>query len=522
MARRFDPRFALVSLFIAAGIGFGLVGAPNFTDAYYHFNAAQRWASGQGMTDAYVWTYIGAADSLPMSSHLYWMPMTSTVSAAGIALFSGAIGDWRAAQVPIVLLTWGAALIAWAHGARLGGTTRHAWAAGLLTLFSPFFIRFWGTTDTFAPYAFFGAAALWAIGAAAERAGAWRWLLAGALAGAGHLTRADGLLLLGVAGLFALLTPGAFMRRVRYGVLVTLGYVGVMLPFFVRNLSTIGAPLPLGGASAVWFTGYNDLFNYPPEASPAIALGEGLSGWLAGRADAIGVTLATVIAVEGMLVLLPFMLYGGWLRRGDRALHPFWLYALLMHIAMTLVFPYPGARGGLFHSAAALIPVLSALAIVGIDGAVAAVARRRRGWRALTAQRFFTFSAVVVIGAVGLWIGWRGRAVERDVPPLFAALSEALPGGARVLFDDPPALYYYTARLAPDGVGMGGATLPNTGLAGLQRSARQYAIDYLLLKNDPSAVPPGLLFHDEIPDFLVPIPFASEEARLYVFRFDDE
>ncbi|MFN8564458.1 MAG: hypothetical protein U0703_23210 [Anaerolineae bacterium] len=55
----------------------GLIAAPGYTDVYYHLNAANRMASGQGLTDPYVWTYIGALDRLPMPSHLYWMPLTS-------------------------------------------------------------------------------------------------------------------------------------------------------------------------------------------------------------------------------------------------------------------------------------------------------------------------------------------------------------------------------------------------------------------------------------------------------------
>ncbi|MDZ4767798.1 MAG: glycosyltransferase family 39 protein [Chloroflexota bacterium] len=517
--KRSDLVFAVVAAAIAAALVFGIVGAPSFTDAYYHFNAAARMASGQGLTDAYVWTYIGAADSLPMPSHLYWMPMTSFLSGVSMILLD-APGDYRAAQVPLALCVWGAGLIGYHLGRKLGGTVRHAWIAGLLTLLSPFFVRFWGATDTFAPYAFFGAACLVMIGAAVERPRAWRWAAAGGFAALGHLTRADGLLLLGVAGLFALLCRVSLARRLTYGVWVTVGYVVVMSPFFARNLDALGAPLPLGGAQAIWFDEYNDLFNFPPDSTASTLFTDGIGRALESRRDALVTNIGTVVAVEGMVVLLPFMLYAGWRLRRDHFLHPFWLYALLMHIAMTFVFPFPGYRGGLFHSAAALIPCLSALAVVGIDAAVDAVARLRRRWRPIGAKRVFSGAALALIALLAFSYARAGRVdVVTNPPPLYAAVRDALPDGARVLFDDPPALYYFSSLGGKDG--FGGATLPNGDPDMLRAVAEAYLIDYLLLKTDRAAVPAGLhsLF-DAPPDFLIPIALDSEEARLYAIRAD--
>ena len=89
MSRRDYLLFALVAL-IAAVVIVRLIQAPGYADAYYHFNAATRLASGQGLTDAYVWTYIGAPDRLPMPSHLYWMPLTSVIAGISMALFKRA------------------------------------------------------------------------------------------------------------------------------------------------------------------------------------------------------------------------------------------------------------------------------------------------------------------------------------------------------------------------------------------------------------------------------------------------
>ncbi|MCL4251506.1 MAG: hypothetical protein KJ065_25365, partial [Anaerolineae bacterium] len=73
---------------IAAFVIVRTVAAPTYTDAYYHFNAAAQLAGGQGLTDAYLWNYIGAPLSLPAPSHLYWMPFTSITAAAGMWLLN--------------------------------------------------------------------------------------------------------------------------------------------------------------------------------------------------------------------------------------------------------------------------------------------------------------------------------------------------------------------------------------------------------------------------------------------------
>ena len=192
--------FALVGAFL---ITRGLVEQPGgFTDVFYHFNAANRLVQGEGLTDPYLWVYVGMPEALPAPSHLYWMPLTALLGAAGMWVFN-APGSYAAAQVPFALLLAATAGLGYALGKRLGGGLRHAWLAGLITLAGGFYMRFWGATDTFVPYAFVGAACLLAIGQSVTDANLRRRYLwagaAGALAALGHLTRADGLLLLGNA-----------------------------------------------------------------------------------------------------------------------------------------------------------------------------------------------------------------------------------------------------------------------------------------------------------------------------------
>jgi hypothetical protein len=470
--------FALVALVSALVITRMMAAQPGgFTDVFYHFNAANRLISGQGFTDAYLWVYVGMPDSLPAPSHLYWLPLTSVLAAAGMWLFN-APGHYSAAQVPFALLLAGAAGTGYWLGGRLGGTGRHAWLAGLITLSGGFFMRFWGATDTFAPFALFGSLCLVFMGLLFEASGrrVYMWAaLVGALAGLGHLTRADGPLLL-LVGWAVVLWPwdskpswGQPLLRI---VWMTLAYVLVMSPWFMRNLDVIGSPLPVGGVQAMWFTTYDDLFNYPPQASPQTFFAGGIGLLFSTRWEAFTANLQTFIAVEGMIVLTPLMLVGLWQRRRDRFLRGFWLYALGLHIVMTLVFPFPGYRGGLFHSAAALLPWWAALGVAGLDDVVGWAGRRRR-WHVPTAKRVFSGALLVFVLFLSLSIALPRR-VTVHTPELYTLLADALPPDARVMINDPMQLYYYTGR--------GGVVLPNEDPAVIPEIAGKYGIGYLLLE----------------------------------------
>jgi hypothetical protein len=509
--------FAIVAV-IGASLVVSLVAQPNYPDAFYHFNAANRLVSGQGLTDTYLWTYLAAPENLPAPSHLYWMPLTSLTAAVGMWLFN-APGNYAAAQIPLTLMLIGIIYVGYWLGQKLGGTRRHAWVAGLLTLFSGFFVRFWGATDTFAPYALIGSLCLVAISLGQSTPRKWLWFgIVGALAGLGHLTRVDGLLLLLVGGVVVLWpdSQSSWRERIITLIIMTLAYLVVMSPWFIRNLNAIGSPLPVGGTQSLWYTSYNNLFDYPPDSSLQTALEAGIGVFLAARWQAFVNNLGTFVAVEGLVAMTPLMLIGLWQRRDSGFLRGFWLYGLGLHLAMTLVFPFAGYRGGLMHSAAALIPWWAALGIVGLDDVIDWVAARRRRWKAGTAKLIFSAALVLLGIALTISISTGGQ-VKASVPRLYTELAAKVPSDARVMINDPAQLYYFT--------GLGGVVLPNETPDVIPEIARRYQVDYLVIEiiylsgKPVLAVPDGLLFNlDYPPDFLAPISLDYPNARLYAIH----
>jgi len=483
---------------------------PGYTDSFYHYNGAVSIATGKGFVDPYIWTYIGAPKTFPIPSHLYWMPGTSIVASLGMFIFGA---NYFGARFGLALCLWGAMLLAYWLGQRFGGSTRYAWLAGILTLFSGFFTRQWGQTDTYAPYAFFGAMALVFIGlgiSSEEKNWRW-WIFAGAFAAFGHLVRSDGLLLL-LTGWSVLLWPfdrERYEKRVFWLIPFTFAYILVMSPWFIRNLNSVGTILPTGGTQAIWFREYNDLFNYPPDASPQTLFAGGAGAFIDSRVTATFTNNGIVfqsLAYEGAIVFTLLILLGLWNRRKEPFFRGIWIFALGLHVAFAWVFTFPGIRGGFWHGSAALVPIWAIVGLLGLDDAIDWIAKRRRTWRPQTAKKLFSVILTLIVVLLTFKIsrqqntyGFRNG----------EALQELLPEGSRVMINDPATLYYYT--------GMSGVVLPNESPEVALEIAKIYDIDYIVIEGKGGVPAPLYFEEDETPDFLIPVK-NDKGLRIYAFN----
>ena len=94
----------------------------------------------------------------------------------------------------------------------------------------------------------------------------------------------------------------------------------------------------------------------------------------------------------------------------DPLLSGLWPYALGLHLLMTFVFALPGPRGGLFHSAAALVPFWAALGVLGLDDVIGWLARLRR-WNVKQARAFFGMALLAWAVFLSLWV-FSGKSAE--------------------------------------------------------------------------------------------------------------
>jgi len=322
--------------------------------------------------------------------------------------------------------------------------------------------------------------------------------LFGLIAGLMHLTRADGVLWLFIA-LFATAwlyldhrNRSAWLRRASLAGLVCLaGYGIVMAPWLLRNALVFGAPFAPGSARALWITAYDELFIYPAELlTPQHWAQVGLSAILKARLWAVGQNLQSALAVQGLIFLFPLILLGLWRLRKDRRVQLAVLAWLMIFLTMTVVFPFQGARGGFFHSGAALQPVFWALTPAGLE-AFLSWGARRRGWNTRHARRFFSVGlcglALILSGVIlsgRLKPGTLARSAWDDPHQHDLRLEQFLqdrsvPLTEIVLVNNAPG--YYVANRRP------AISIPFGDLRAVCAVAQRYQARYLLLEMEQIA-----------------------------------
>jgi 4-amino-4-deoxy-L-arabinose transferase-like glycosyltransferase len=490
---------------------------PSYMDAAYYYDIALNLAHGQGLTEPFLWNYLDNPAGLPHPSHLYWMPLPTLVAWLGLMLFGQ---TYRAAQLPFAILSALLPLVSYWVALQTTGSRRHAWLAGLLTVFSGFYVLYWSHTDNFTPFALAGSLSLvaaWRASQARRESEMLGWALgAGILVGLAHLSRADGPLLLvaiavanikcqisndksqnqnhksqisngrpPISNLQSLISNfQSLVSNLRFDIwhltFVILGYTLVMLPWFARDWAVAGSPLPATGAQSIWLTTYDDLFSYGRELSPQTYLAWGWSNILRSKLDALWLNTQTLVAVLSMVFLAPLLLVGAWrLRRHPLYQLAAW-YGALLFLAMTFVFTFPGQRGGLLHSGGALLPFIFTAALVGLDATVEWAAARRRRWNARLAIQMFGTGLVGMAILVSGFLFYRGvlaRARQPEAVAPYSALAEWLAGrgeaNALVMVGDPPGYWYYG--------GGPSIVVPNEPFETTLAVADRYGAQYLVL-----------------------------------------
>jgi hypothetical protein len=465
---------ALVPLLIA----WIWVVAPGYTDAEYYMATAQRLASGHGLSEPFVWNYLAGVRTIPHASHLYWMPLTTFVAAIPMAI---AGPSFRIAQLPFILVALSLPLLSAWMTLRLGGGRRQALFAGILASLPGFYLPFLLTTDAFGLYSLLGTAILLSLAHAVEH-GQLRWsLAAGAAIGLAHLTRADGLVF-ALPALWSL--RGIKGKRGRHAVAMIAGYSLVAVPWMIRMVQATGSLLPPGAGRTLWLPDYDSLFSYPSSAlTPAALLAKGAGVLVKDRLNALLTNLGALFLVNGLVFLGPFMLWGGWRLRRKPLVQMAALFMLGLLAVMSFVFPFPGVRGGFFHSSSALMPTLWALASFGLYDAVQRLAAWR-GWERARAVRMFTAGAVaisLVATAFLFWVrlvvpaangqGW-GRTLQ-SYRELDGRLVELGKGVGPVAVNDPPGYWLASGQQA--------VVVPNGGPASLLSVVGDFGVGWVLL-----------------------------------------
>ncbi|MBN1977748.1 MAG: hypothetical protein JW918_10130 [Anaerolineae bacterium] len=472
------------------------ISRAGYMDPAYYAAGAVNLAEGGGLDEPYIWNYLGEPEEIPQPGFLYWMPLPSLLAAPFAASFPG---SFFALQIPFALLSALLPLVGYGVARRAVGSRRSAWAAGLITLFSGFFFPHWTLPETFAPFALFGSLALWLAGG-----NGWVSLLVGLLVGLAHLTRADGVMLLPVVALAPLflqkpsitdhssrITSHVLRLTLHHSLFVVLGYLFAMGPWFIRNSVAVGSPLAPGGAKTLWLTHYDDLYCYGCDLSLQSYLAWGWGNILQAKLSALSVNLQRFLGENCLVFLLPLAVIGFYRLRRKPSFPLSLIYLVLVYLAHSLAFTYPGVRGGFFHASSAVLPFLFAAAMDGLEATVKWVGQRRR-WKIRQATAVFTVAVVAGAVVFGLYAGrakvraWQG--VDRAYERVGDWMEQARIGEeAVVMANNAPAFWYYTRHPAV-------AVPAHTGgVEALLAAADRYGVTYVVLDRNWPLPPDGLV-----------------------------
>jgi hypothetical protein len=198
-------------------------------------------------------------------------------------------------------------------------------------------------------------------------------------------------------------------------------------------------------------------------------------------ASRLGGFVAALVVIGGtplLFFLVPLALWGAWRRRADPSFVPWAIYGATFLLCCGVVFAVHVPYGMALHSGLALIPHAYLLTFMGLEAAVAWVARRRPGWDPPRATRNLT---VVVIAAAWVFAGlatvrlateWNAETTDRAA--LLAA--QPLPPGERLMSPDPGAFWYRYGTV--------GVVTPNDPLPVIERAARDYDVRWLVIERE--------------------------------------
>ena len=490
---------------------------PGYMDADYYFLGGRQLAIGEGFTEPVLWNYLDDPTGLPHPSHAYWMPLASILAALGMRMTGvptfamGKIGFLGLA----IMIPWVTATLSF----QITGNRHWAFGSGILAIASGFYLPYITTTDTFSISMVLGGFLFLTLPKLFDYK-SWAVLVAGLISGMLHLSRVDGILWLPVLTIVVILVYyKTGPRKIIVNLFIfILGYLLIMAPWMIRNFSLFGSILSPGGSKTLWLTNYDQLYSYPPELITFTNWwASGVGDIVRTRSWAFGINLQRVLAEQGGIFLFPFIILGLWRLRSKLVVQVGMAVWLSTFALMTILFPFAGARGGLFHACAVFQPLFWAVIPLGLSTFTDWGARTRR-WVPEQANKVFGISGMVfavtlsiliffqkVIGPDPVQILWERTAfhyqkVESELSRLGASDSDI------VMVKNPPG---YSSINQRDAI-----VIPDGGPQTLLLVATRFGVRYIVLEFDHSAgledlfqfplqSPPGINFIGNIGETLL-------------------
>ena len=483
------PLLLYALAFVVRGVLMVMYPDPAYPDSYYYVDVARSLAAGHGLTVDFVWIFaevggkLPANPVLPVLSNAHWLPLASFIQAPFVMVMGPTA---IASALPTVLIGSLAAPLTWAMARDFGATRLVQVGAGVLAAIPAMGVVFMAQPENFAIFQPLVAATLW-LTARGLRGDTRSYVAAGLLVGVASIARNDAFLLGGAVGLvFVIDRLRAWRRGSRPALSVTaaigcLGlYLLVVAPWWLRQLTEFGSISPTASSgNALWLTSYRQWNSITADVSLSGFLAQGPATIVISRVLGFVAAAANFAVVIGSVVLIPLVIVGAWGRRRSDDFLPWFLYAAILFLGATFIFPLHVPGGAFIHSAVGLGPGAYILGLEAVAAIVAWGARRRPSWNTPRATSVFTWAVVSFVTVSGLlWApvvqsAWASMRTPRQ--ELAASIDRlGVSTNDRIMSTDAGGIKYWTGRP--------GVVIPDDPLDTIHAVAEGYDIRWMLLE----------------------------------------
>ncbi len=125
---------------------------PGYMDSEFYYLGSRQILSGK-LTIPVIWNYLDNPNSLPNPTFSYWMPFASLVSAISMGIFGV---SFLGSRILLLLFAAGLAPLAYWLSFKITSNYFTSIIAGLLAIFSGYYLKFLTIPETILPYMILG------------------------------------------------------------------------------------------------------------------------------------------------------------------------------------------------------------------------------------------------------------------------------------------------------------------------------------------------------------------------------
>ncbi len=467
---------------------------PGYMDSEFYYLGSRQILSGK-LTIPVIWNYLDNPNSLPNPTFSYWMPFASLVSAISMGIFGVSFLGSR-----ILLLLFAAGLAPLAYWLSFKITSNHFTSiiAGLLAIFSGYYLKFLTIPETILPYMILGSLYFFQFGKLFDRKKekeirSREIIFFGLITGFLHLSRVDGIIffILGIILIFYLCFTNFKFDRIKAirDISIFIGtYCLVMSFWLVSNLEFYQSIFSPASSKAMWIATYDDTFIYP---ASELTLDYWLENSILLRPsqifEALKLNVSNLLAVQTLVFGFPLFILGIVKNFRNSTLRIGIIYYGLIFLLMTIIFPLAGSRGGFLHSASATQILIWVMIADGLQGFFK-WGIQKRNWQLKRSQKMFG-SAFIVLIFLFSFIVYRSDVVGDSLHELKwgrdystyqsveAIISQISTDKKEVIMINNPLGYYYSTD-------RWGIVIPNSESDQFLEVINQFNVKFIVLDNN--------------------------------------